>query len=261
MKFRYLPLLCVALVFGCSKPAATGNVTSNSTDVKPSVDATGSAPSSTTTTTGSSKSETVTKSSTTGSTDGPKGGATTTTGGPATTAAPDLKNKPGTTPPANPPGKGTATTPPLNPPPGQATPDQMKAQQEAMKKLAAENGAKAEKATKTLLDGVKGTYHVFIDESKIPATAKSQPGYADQLSKLKAISVVVGNDGSVLMKGISQGPVKEVSGITSKIDGKPVFVLNNPTPKAGQSSKQYAPVTITDGGGTFQFGPFTFKRG
>ena len=258
MNSRYLPLLAIALVFGCSKPASTGNTTSNSTDSKPAVTTSGSTTgTSSTTTTGTTPTPPTsgaTTASTTGTVSNPPPGPKA-----PVTPKTDPKGTPMTAPPHPPTGPaGTASTPPAGP-----TPEQQKAMQDQIAKQKTAmmaNGAKAAKATKAPLDGVKGTYHSFIDESKIPPQAKTQPGYAEQLAKVKAMEVVVANDGSVTLKGFSPVSAKDVTGITSKIDGKPALVVDNPAPKPGTPTKQFVELKVTEGGATIQFGPFTFKR-
>lgn len=136
---------------------------------------------------------------------------------------------------------------------------QMQAQMAKQKELAVANGAKANKATKTIIEGVKGAYKVVIDEAKIPPQVKSQPGFAEKLAALKANppSIVIGNDGSVSIKGPGSS---EVSGFTSKIDGKTVLVINVPKPQPGGPTKQFIEFKIGDAGATIQLGQSTFKR-
>jgi len=136
---------------------------------------------------------------------------------------------------------------------------QMQAQFAKQKELALANGAKASKATKTVIEGVKGAYKEVIDESKIPDQVKSQPGYADKLAAIKANppSIVIGNDGSVSIKGPGQ---PEVSGFTSKIDGKPALVINVPKPQPGAPTKQFIELKVGDAGASIQLGQSTFKR-
>ena len=261
MNFRYLPLLAVAFVFGCSKPASTGNTASNTTDSKPAVtttsDSGGTMGSTTASTTGASGSSSTTGTTGTPATP-PKNSAS-----PGTAGTPGSKTTPGAPPAGAPAGTPAGPGATAGAPP-QMTPEQQKQMQDqiAKRKAAMEaNAKKAEAATKSTIDGVKGTYHSFVDEAKIPAQAKTQPGFKEQLAKLKSMTIVIANDGSVTLKGFGQGAdAKDVSGITSKVDGKPAFVLTNPAPQAGQPAKQYVELKVTDSGGTIQFGPFVFKR-
>ncbi|MHB8637972.1 MAG: hypothetical protein ACYC96_16050 [Fimbriimonadaceae bacterium] len=243
MKFRYLSILCFIFVFGCSKPAPTGNVASNSTDVKSPTDAT----------TGSS----------TGASSGSTGTVTpgdpkSTTKPPATgpKAAPNAGPKEG--PKASVPTQPGAGTPPPGTSSKPTPPPQTGPTAEQQKAMAA-NGAKADKAVKATLGGVSGTYKAVIDDSKVPAQFKSQPGYAEKLAQAKANppSIVVGKDGSLSIKGLFP---MEVTGFTSKIDGKPAIVLNIPKPRPGMPTKTYVPITITQSGSTLTVGQGTFKR-
>ncbi|HLK17026.1 MAG TPA: hypothetical protein VKT78_19630 [Fimbriimonadaceae bacterium] len=274
MKLNYTLLLSAALLAaGCSKPPANGNVASNSD--------------------GKSATTTSTTGATTGSGDAT---ATTSTTGTATPPSTSAGGDKATPPPAGTPSSGSGAPAPgakgvtskpgsaVSPPPAagaqpggpptqpgmagaqtKMTPEQQKEMQakiEAAKKKMAENGAKADKAEKSALDGVNGVYKAVVDESKIPAQVKAQPGYADQLAKAKANppSLTIGKDGTITIKGL--GPT-DVSGFTTKIDGKPAVVVTNPHPQPGMPSKQFVPVTISNGGSTIVLGPGgpTFKRG
>ncbi len=257
MKLTYLVLISAAVLSaGCSKPAPSGNVATNTSDSK-----TSTAPSttSTTTTTGGTTG-TDTQTSTTPPSSPPA--ATTTTGNTAPPASTPADPKAGTPAPKGAPAPTPApgTTPPAGAAPAPGTPGQPTPEQiAAMRKRAEENGKKAAGAKKEPIDGIKGTYHGYVDEAKIPANIKSQPGYADQLAKFKAMEVVAANDGSIKLVNFPNAP-KEVLGITAKIDGKPAFVISIPDPKPGVPPKQFTPVLVKDSGNTIQFGPFVFKH-
>lgn len=260
MKFRYLTILALAFAFGCSKSGTTGDTASKTPDA-PAASSTGSV-------TGSTSTGSATGGTPTGTTapqaSGTAGASGTGAGSPTGTstkpmASPGKPSDPKSTPTA--PGATAPNGTPGQPP--QMTAAQKKQMEDFMakqKKAIEDNGSKAEKSAKTVLDGVKGTYKGVLDESKIPAQTKAAPGYADMLAKAKANPpmVVVANDGSLTIKG-GAAP-QEVTGYTSKIDGKTVIVLSNPKPTAGQPSKLFIPLVVEDGGATLKVGNSTFKR-
>jgi hypothetical protein len=130
----------------------------------------------------------------------------------------------------------------------------------AMKQMQ-DNAAKADKATKSTISGVSGTYIEFIDESKITAQMRKTPNFDQNLAKakeqVKKASVTIAANGDVVFKGMGPEPV---SGFSTKIDGKPAFVVTLSKAQPGLPSKQFVPVLVKDSGNTIIVGPLSFKK-
>ena len=251
MKFRYLPLLAVGVIaVGCGSKSGSGDTASN-TDSKATTSSTttGSADATTGTSTGTTGSTTGTT-GTTGAAAGTTGTTTGTTGAPAT--APGTTAKPGAAPAPGTPG---ATPPKMTPEQQKEMQAKIKEYQEKMKAKMAENAAKADKATKSKIEGVSGTYKIQIDDSKLTPEQKASPQY----KMASQATLVVKEDGTFTLNGLAPVPI---TGFTSKMDGKPALVIQTPdmAVKQGAPKKQIAPITVTDGGATIAFGTTKFKR-
>lgn len=266
MNLRYLPLLAIAVVFGCSKSPSSGDVASKSGDTPPvtspsagsttgDTSASTPAPASATTTGTTTESSKPSAGSKTDSAIAALGGKGSDPKAP-TAAAPAQA-----TPSVPPPTDAKAGSPSNGAP--QMSAGQQKQLQDAMAKrqqMIAANGAKADKATKSVIDGVKGTYKAIIDEAQIPAAVKANPQYKDQIANIKANPpmLVIANDGTV---SLTSGPSRQqVTGFTSTVDGKPALIINVPNPPPGMPAKVFMDVQVKDSGSTLIIRGNMFKR-